>query len=54
MSMKKVLVGVPTYSGASTLLPWCLQAIRQRTPDEMCFDLFVVDDSGKPDHARRA
>ena len=54
MSMKKVLVGVPTYSGASTLLPWCLQAIRQRTPDETPFDLFVVDDSGKPDHARRA
>lgn len=52
--MTRVLVGVPTYSGADTLLPWCLQAIRQRTRDQTPFDLFVVDDSGKPDHARRA
>lgn len=52
--MTRVLVGVPTYSGADTLLPWCLQAVRQRTPDQTAFDLFVVDDSGKPDHVRRA
>lgn len=52
--MTKVLVGIATYSGADTLLSWCLQAIRQRTTDQTPFDLFVVDDSGKPDHARRA
>lgn len=52
--MSNVLVGVPTYSGADTLLAWCLQGIRNRTTDKTPFDLFVVDDSGKPEHARRA
>lgn len=50
----RVLIGVPCYNGAEDLLPWTLEAIRQRTAGAVPYDLVVVDDSGKEDHRRRS
>lgn len=46
----EITVGIPSYCGADDLLPWSLQAIRDRTGDGVSYDLVVVDDSGKDAH----
>src|ERR1017187_3576672 len=46
----KVLIGVPSYSGADDLLPWCLEAIRLRSCTTIDYTLVVIDDSGRNEH----
>jgi len=46
-----ITVGIPTYSGASDLLPWCLQGVRERSKDDgVPYEIVVVDDSGNTAH----
>lgn len=54
MSQPEILVGVPTYCGAEDLLPWTLQAIRDRSGSGVAYDLVVLDDSGKVGHQQKS
>lgn len=50
----RISVGIPCYSGADKLLPWCLEAIVSRSGDRNQYELLVVDDSGRDDHRSRS
>lgn len=54
MRAPEITVGIPCYSGADDLLPWCLQGIRDRSGDAIAYDLIVVDDSGKRMHQEKS
>jgi GT2 family glycosyltransferase len=52
--MSSIIVGIPCYSGASDLLLACLQAVRDRSGNNIEYDLVVVDDSGNVEHQRKS
>lgn len=49
-----ILIGIPCYNGADTLLPACLESIRTRSGAAVDYDLVVVDDSGRDEHRRKS